>query len=49
MSKAIEEKKNRKLRLYWKFMRTDKSNDKNKTKFPPASTPVTVLLIAENY
>ena len=30
-------------------MRTDKSNDKNKTKFPPPSTPVTVFLIAENY
>ena len=30
-------------------MRTYKSNDKNKTKFPPPSTPVSVLLIAENY
>ena len=30
-------------------MCTDKSNDKNKTKFLPPSTPVTVFLIAENY
>ena len=34
--------------LFWKFMCTDKINDKNKTNLtPPPSTPVTVLLIAE--
>ena len=32
--------------LYWKFMCTDKNNDKNKTNLPPPppSTPVTVLI-----
>ena len=30
-------------------MCTDEINDKNKTKIPPLSALVTVLLIAENY
>ena len=32
---------------YWKFMCTDKNNDKNKTKPLSSSTPFTVFLIAE--
>ena len=57
MSKAIEENKltitikrllQEEFNLDRKFMCTDKSNDKNKTKLPPPpSTQVTVFLIAE--
>ena len=35
------------LNLDRKFVCTDKSNDRNKTKLPPPSTQVTVFLIAE--
>ena len=39
----------REINLYWKFMCTDKSDKKNKTKLPSLSpsTPATVFLIAE--
>ena len=56
MSKALEEIKKKvtikrltlELNLYWKFMLTDKNNDKNKMDLPlPPSTPVTVFLIGK--
>ena len=57
MSKAIEDKSTvpikkllGKFNLYWKFICTDKNNDKNKMNLALSpSTPVTVFLIAENY
>ena len=56
MSKAIEENKQKvtikrivwKFNLFWKFIWTDKNNEKNKMNLPsPLSTPVTVFLITE--
>ena len=55
MSKAMEENKKKvtikilvwEFNLHWKFMGTDKNNDKNKTKFTPSHLPFTVFLIAE--
>ena len=58
MNKAREENKMRvmmkrllcEFNLYWKFMCTDKNNDKNKKKLPhppPTFTPVTVFFIAQ--
>ena len=56
MSKAIEENKQKvtikrivwKFKLFWKFIWTDKNNEKNEMNLPsPLSTPVTVFLITE--
>ena len=56
MSKAIEENKQKvtikrivwKFNLFWKFIWTDKNNEKNEMNLPsPLSTPVTVFLITE--
>ena len=38
----------REFNFYWKFVCTDKNNDKNKTNLPPpASTPAIVFLITQ--
>ena len=56
MSKGISENKQkvevkrlvREFNFYWKFVCTDKNNDKNKTNLPPrASTPAIVFLITQ--
>ena len=56
ISKGISENKQKvvvkrlvqEFNFYWKFVCTDKNNDKNKTNLPaPASTPAIVFLITQ--